>query len=382
MVVTSNSASSGGPVQVATVKPVITSSTANLAATAATLVINGFGFSTTPEDNSVTFSNGAVGTVTSATNTALTVTFSTQPTTVGSMTATVTSNSLASSTVGVATVTPVVTAVTDTQLANSSSLTIQGYAFDTTPGNNTVTFNNGAVGTVTAATVDYSLTVNLTTRPTSAGSLTAIVTTNSVASGTAVQVATVVPVVTSSTSNLSASASTITIAGFGFSPTAGNNSVVFNNGAVGTVTTASATSLTVTFSTKPTTAGELTAVVTSNSRSSGAAIQVATVVPVITTSTANLAANATTVTINGFGFSPTAAENTVQFNNSAVGVVTAASATSLTVTFTTPPAAGGSLTAIVTTGSVVSGSAVQVARVIPVVNANAGLSVSPALRPW
>ena len=88
-----------------------------------------------------------------------------------------------------------------------------------------------------------------------------------------------------------------------------------------------------------------------------------------------MAANATTVVINGFGFSATPAENTVQLNNGAVGLVTSASATTMTVTFSTKPAAGGSLTAIVTTGTVNSGSAVQVAKVIPVVNANSGLSV-------
>ncbi len=79
---------------------------------------------------------------------------------------------------------------------------------------------------------------------------------------------------------MAANATTITINGFGFDPTAANNTVTFNDGAVGTVTTATATSLTVTFSTKPTTAGSLTAVVTTDSVSSGAAVQVATVTPV------------------------------------------------------------------------------------------------------
>src|SRR6185436_11065567 len=122
------------------------------------------------------------------------------------------------------------------------------------------------------------------------------------------------------------------IAGFGFSTTAGNNTVVFNDGAVGTVTAATATSLTVTFSTKPTSAGSLTAVVTTSSVSSGSAVQVATVTPVVTSSTSNLAANAATMTIAGFGFSTTAGNNLVTLNNGAVGTVTAASATSLTVT--------------------------------------------------
>jgi len=108
--------------------------------------------------------------------------------------------------------------------------------------------------------------------------LTAIVTTNGVNSGSAVQVAEVRPVVTARTTNLSLAAATITINGFGFSTTPGNNTVTFNNGAVGTVTSATATSLVVTFSTNPLAAGSLTAIVTSEGVSSGNAIQVATMV--------------------------------------------------------------------------------------------------------
>jgi hypothetical protein len=94
---------------------------------------------------------------------------------------------------------------------------------------------------------------------TSAGSLTAVVTTNGASSGAAVQVATFTPVVTSSTANLAANATSIVISGYGLSTTAGNNTVVFNDGAAGSVTTASATSLTLTFSTMPTTTSSLTA---------------------------------------------------------------------------------------------------------------------------
>ena len=175
------------------------------------------------------------------------------------------------------------------------------------------------------------------------------------------------PLVTSSTANLAANAATLVIAGFGFDPTAANNTVIFNDGAAGNVTAATATSLTVTFTTKPASAGSLTAVVTTNGQSSGAAVQVATVTPVVTASAAILAANAATVVIAGFGFDPAVGNNTVLFNDSAVGSVTAVTATSLTVTFTSKPASTGSLTAIVTTNSQSSGAAVQVATVTPVV---------------
>ena len=72
-------------------------------------------------------------------------------------------------------------------------------------------------------------------------------------------------------------ANTVTISGFGFDPVAGHNTIVFNDGAIGTVTAATATSLTVTFSHKPTSAIGLTAVITVNGVSSGGAVQVALV---------------------------------------------------------------------------------------------------------
>jgi sugar lactone lactonase YvrE len=86
------------------------------------------------------------------------------------------------------------------------------------------------------------------------------------------------PTVDLSTANLSITGATLTIAGTGFNPTDASNTVAFNLGAVGTVTAATATQLTVTLTTAPTSAGSLTAVVTSYGGSSGSAVQVATVV--------------------------------------------------------------------------------------------------------
>jgi hypothetical protein len=248
-----------------------------LSAGATTLTITGVGFDATAAHNTVTLSNGAVGTVTVATTTSLTVTFSTKPTSLGNLTAVVTTDSASSGApVQVATVVPGVTSSTASLPINGTTLTINGFGFDTTAGNNTVVFNNGAVGTVTAATAT-SLTVTLTTPPTAVGSLTAVVTTDGASSGTAVQVATVVPVVTTSSASLATSATTLTINGFGFNSTPANNTVTFNDGAVGTVTAATATSLTITFTTKPTAAGPLTAVVKTLNNSSGAAVEVANV---------------------------------------------------------------------------------------------------------
>src|SRR5205085_1351707 len=109
----------------------------------------------------------------------------------------------------------------------------------------------------------------------------------------------------------------------------------------------------------------LTAVVTTNGLNSGAPTQVATIVaaPTVTPNTTNRAQNATTLIINGTGFD-TAPENTVVVNLSAVATVTAATATQLTVTFTTTPTSLGDLTAVVTANAGSSGPPVQVATVV------------------
>jgi hypothetical protein len=89
----------------------------------------------------------------------------------------------------------------------------------------------------------------------------------------------------------------------------------------------------------------------------------------VTASSANLLRNATGITIVGTGFNPTTPSlNTVVFNLGAVGTVTAATSTSLTVTFTTSPTLLGSLTAVVTTSGMSSGNPVSVAMVVPVAN--------------
>ena len=87
----------------------------------------------------------------------------------------------------------------------------------------------------------------------------------------------VFPTVTMSTANLVSSATSLTITGTNFSTTPGNNSVVFTPAGSGTVTAATATSLTIT-NLSGLTLGALNAVVTTNAQSSGAAVQVATVV--------------------------------------------------------------------------------------------------------
>jgi putative transposase len=58
----------------------------------------------------------------------------------------------------------------------------------------------------------------------------------------------------------------------------GQYTVVFNNGAVGTIRASTATTLTITFTTKPTRTDVLTAIITSNLLTSGLAVQVSNVI--------------------------------------------------------------------------------------------------------
>ena len=377
IVTVSGAGSSGtiqGAVQVASVvaAPTVTSSTASRAINAPTLTIAGTNFSTTATSNTVVFNDGAVGTVTTATATLLTVTLSTQPTATGSLTAVVTSNGGSSGTavqVAALVAAPTVTLSAASRLITAPTLTITGTNFSPTAANDTVVFNDGAAGFVSAATAT-SLTVTFTTLPAAIGSLTANVTVFGGSSGP-VQVATlaIAPTVTMNTANLAVNAPTVTIAGANFSTTAVSNTVAFNNGAAGNVVAATTTSLTVTFTTLPTSLGSLTANVTVTGIGSSGAVQVASIVaaPTVTMNTASLVINAPAIVISGANFSTAAASNTVAFNDGAVGTVTAATATSLTVFFTTPPTAVGSLTAVVTTFGGSSGAPVQVATVSPVV---------------
>ena len=84
---------------------------------------------------------------------------------------------------------PLVIATTPDLPDNATSVTIHGSGFDTNPLNDSVAFNLGVVGTVTAATTSQ-LTVTISTSPTALGSLTAVVTADGISSGTPVQVAT------------------------------------------------------------------------------------------------------------------------------------------------------------------------------------------------
>ena len=158
------------------------------------------------------------------------------------------------------------------------------------------------------------------------------------------------PTVTQNLSNLANNATTLTITGTGFDPIAGNNTVILSSG-TGTVTSATATQLTVTFNTVPDSI--LSAEVITNEISSGTQVEVATIVsaPVITSISpaAGPRAGGSTITIKGSSF--------VNFYGGTVTEVTIGGipATSYTVnnegkiTATIPPGIFGPANVLVTT---------------------------------
>ncbi len=233
---------------------------------------------------------------------------------------------------------------------DTTKVFIVGTGFSTTVGNDSVTFNDGAVGTIddtspyqptaTMLTVEFNQPGDIL--PATAGALDAVVSvvpTNGsnvaigdpIGSGTAAQVAAILPKITSSASDLDADAATITINGFGFDPSSfvTHDLVTFTNAAgasdgAGTVSAATPTSLTVTFTTYPTIAGPLMAKVAVNGDSSGTPLQVATVLPVVVasplTSVTAAATNSVTLGITGYGFDETTfTDNTVTFGDGSGG---------------------------------------------------------------
>lgn len=226
---------------------------------------------------------------------------------------------------------PTITSFSPTTVTIGNSVTINGANYISGAANNTVKFggSGGVTATVTAATA----TAITATVPGGIGATGTIYVTNSngnvTSSGSYTVGAPTVPSFTPTTGDIGA---TVTITGTNFHTTPASNTVKFggSGGVAATVTAATATSLTVTV---PGGIPKPAAVYVSNAYGSvtGGNFNVnPTTVTTFTTS----AATGASITINGTNFHTTPASNTVLFNGSSgvAGTVTAATATSLTVT--------------------------------------------------
>ncbi|MBI5626427.1 MAG: IPT/TIG domain-containing protein [Nitrosomonadales bacterium] len=211
-----------------------------------------------------------------------------------------------------------------------SSLNIYGTNFDVIPANNTVTFN-GIPATVTAAT-SMMLTVTV---PNVAGGPIVVSTTT----GTSLPYKDFIvgfPEVIGMSQYSGSAGTAVTISGTHFSTVPTNNIVEFTgaNGRVtATVTGATATSISTIVPSGATT-GTIYVTTPLGTNNLATVFTVSTSggssVPTIISFSPTSGAAGTTVTITGTNFSTTPANNTVTFNGTAA-MVTAATATSLTV---------------------------------------------------
>lgn len=405
-VVSAGVPSSGAAVKVATVAaPSLTTSTTSVSPTPITLAITGNGFATTSgSENAVTLFTGrdsgsltpvagAIVSVVAASSAGLEVTLDgavSLP--AGPLWATVSVDGSPLGTAQIATVAatgqaPDITASTGGLAIAAPSLSIAGTGFSTTDSGNSVQLftTAGKLSTpilVTAAG-PTALVVPLPADLITAGPVYATVTTASGASAkeqVATVVAGVVPTVTTSTLRLAANAPQLVIAGTGFSTTMADNTVALSSG-VAKVIAATATSLTIQFTTPPT-SGPLVATVTANglaATAATAATVVAASTPTVTASTAVLPTSTVTLVITGGGFDTNpGGTNLVTLSSGTVAKVTVNSLTQLTVTLGKSPAAGPLLATVTVDG--VASTQTQVATVgsTPAVTASSALLAASA----
>ncbi len=197
------------------------------------IVITGNAFSSVLDNNSVTL-GGAAWTVTAASTTSLTATAPSATANSGSLMVTANGQSAVGPTF---TLLPKITSVSPASASAGSEVTVTGTGFSSSPGQNSFAFN-GLGATVTAA---------------SATSLTVTVPTGAISGATSLTVAGLaalgaptftVPVTITGTQSFAVPiGAALTLAGTGFSPTAGLDVVTMAGDVVAPVTAAAATQL-------------------------------------------------------------------------------------------------------------------------------------------
>eukprot|EP01122_Echinamoeba_exundans_P009214 TRINITY_DN3206_c0_g1_i3.p1 TRINITY_DN3206_c0_g1~~TRINITY_DN3206_c0_g1_i3.p1 ORF type:complete len:3275 (+),score=688.30 TRINITY_DN3206_c0_g1_i3:353-10177(+) len=291
--------------------------------------------------------------------------------------------------VGVVTVRPVVTApnpaVTDITTATSTAIIISGNGLANAISTSLSSFSVNGVAQPSLTCASFAATgtqisCTLSDFPSVAGPLSATITVAGQLAGTFV-IARYRPVITASTTNVLANASSITISGSGLPDGGSPSAVAFSQSGSGPASavyscslgTVSSGSLTCTTSTAPTHGGNLFATVTVNGLTSNWA-QVATIVPVWNIASppnrnvlATTPGTAITVTGNGLctGTSPTCNAPTVNiqapFSSSPVatnpcGTISDASATGFTCTVSGAANEVGRVRATITAGAVSAAS--------------------------
>lgn len=287
--------------------------------------------------NDVVKFGSVTATVTAASETSLTVTVPAE--TSGTQNITVTIGSQTSAGTFGFDIVPTLSALSPSSGGSGTSVVLTGTGFDAvTPANNLVKFGS-ASATVTAATAtSLTVTVPVLTLGTS---YPVSVTVGSQTSSEA-QNFSVKPGIVSLSSTSGLVGNSLTITGTNFDAEATNNTVNFGS-TQATVTSASATSLTVTVPTV--TAGNYNLTVTVAGQTSQPSSF--NILPSVTSLSAANGFAGDTVIISGSGFDTIATNNTVKFGT-VPATITAASATSLTVTV--PAIPGGTPKVTVSVG--------------------------------
>jgi Concanavalin A-like lectin/glucanases superfamily/IPT/TIG domain len=203
-------------------------------------------------------------------------------------------------------------------------VTITGSNFSTTAASNQIKFNGTAATTASATATQLTATV-----PQGATTGKITVTVNGLtATSSSDFVVNQSPTIASFTPASGLVGATVTITGTNFSATAASNTVKFNNTAA-TVSTATATQLTVAIPASATT-GKITVTVNDLTATSATDFTVL-LPPTVTSFSPAYALPGASVTVTGTNFSTTPANNAVTISN-IVATVTAATPTQLTVT--------------------------------------------------
>lgn len=291
------------------------------------VIINGTNFSTVPSENTVKF-NGVQEAVSSSTATSITTSVPMGATT-GPIQVTVNGKSVTSTTnfTVISLTAPTVTTFSPISGLIGTTVTITGSNFSTTPANNTVKFN-GTTATVTASTATSIAAV------VPAGATSGVITvTVGSETGTSANSFTVIfptPTITSFSPTTGPVGTTVTLTGTNFSAIPNENTVKFN-GTEAVITASTSTSITVSVPPGAQT-GPISVIVNGQTGSSTSNFTVtAAPVPTITSFTPTSGAAGSAVTITGTNFSSTVENNVVKFNGT-VGVVSASTATSISVT--------------------------------------------------
>jgi hypothetical protein len=350
VVVTVNGVSSNGVTFTDTSAPTITSISPTSGKAGTSVTISGSLFGATQGTSKVTFNSQTATPTSWATGTIVVP----APTGVTTGNVVVTVGGVASN--GVLFVAaPAISSLSPTSGAVTAPVTITGTNFGPAPGSSTVTFNGTA-----ATPTSWSNTSIVAPVPSGATTGSVVVTVSGVASNAITFTVTAAPVITSLSPTSGATGQVVTITGTTFGSTQGTSTVTFN-GAPGTPTSWSATSIKVPVPASATTGN---VVVTVSGVASNGVFFTVLPTPVITNLSPPTGPVGTVVAITGTNFGATQGTSTLTFNGKA------ATPTSWSATAVQAPVPTGATTGpvVLTVNGIASNGITFTVTASPIIN--------------